>query len=188
MRHQKFGRKLKRTASHRRATLSALSVALIEHKKIRTTVAKAKETRRVVERLVTQAKRAVAGESDGKPKNVHARRLVFSFLKDRKAVSTLFGDIASKVASRPGGYTRIVKLGQRRGDGAELAVIEFVDYNTGQAKATAKGAKKTAKPDRKKAGAAKGKTTKGKATASKETAETAEQKAGSGAKTDKSTP
>jgi large subunit ribosomal protein L17 len=154
MRHLKSGRKLQRTASHRKATLSALSVALITHKKIRTTVAKAKETRMVVEKLITRAKRAVAGETDGKVKNVHARRESFSFLRDRKAVSSLFNDIAPKVATRPGGYTRVVKLGQRQGDGAELAVLELVDYNLAQEAASQKQAAKATKPRRRR-GAAK---------------------------------
>ena len=145
MRHRISGRKLGRTRSHRRATLSALSVSLIQHKKIRTTLAKAKETRMVVEKLVTRARRAVSHEGDGKPKDVHARREVFAFLRDRSAVSALFDDIALKVGTRPGGYTRVVKLGQRRGDGAEVALIEFVDYNVGQAKSAAKPDKKAAK-------------------------------------------
>lgn len=144
MRHLKSGRKLGRTRSHRKATLSALSVALISHKKIKTTVAKAKEARMVVEKLVTRAKRAVAHEGEGKPKNVHARRVVFSFLKDRTAVTTLFNEIAPKVSARPGGYTRVVKLGQRRGDGAEIALLEFVDYNVAQTK-SAKPVRKTMK-------------------------------------------
>jgi len=151
MRHLRSGRKLKRTASHRKATLSALSVALITHKKIRTTVAKAKETRMVVERLITRAKRAVARETDGTKKDVHARRESFSFLHDRKAVSSLFNDIAPKVAARPGGYTRVVKLGQRQGDGAELAVLELVDYNLAQEAAAQKQASKASKPRRKRA-------------------------------------
>lgn len=138
MRHLKSGRKLGRTRSHRKATLSALSVSLIQHKKIRTTTAKAKEARTVVEKLITRAKRAVQTEGDGKAKDVHARREVFAFLRDRTAVTTLFNDIAPKVANRPGGYTRVVKLGQRRGDGAEVAVLELVDYNVGQEKAAAK--------------------------------------------------
>ena len=150
MRHYRSGRKLKRTASHRKATLAALSTALIQHKKIWTTMAKAKEARMVVEKLITRAKKAVAQEGDGKAKNVHARREVFAFLRDRTAVSTLFNDIASKVAQRPGGYTRVVKLGQRYGDGAELAVLELVDYNTGQEKPAAKPAAKAAKSESKK--------------------------------------
>ncbi len=149
MRHLRSGRKLKRTSSHRKATLSALSVALITHKKIRTTVAKAKETRMVVEKLITRAKRAVARETDGKPKQVHARRETFSFLHDHTAVSSLFNDIAPKVATRPGGYTRVVKLGQRQGDGAELAVLELVDYNLAQEAGSQKQSGKSARPRRK---------------------------------------
>lgn len=145
MRHQKSGRKLKRTASHRRATLSALSVSLIRHKRITTTVAKAKETRMVVERLITKAKNAVAQETGTEPKkNVHARRFCFAFLRDRAIVSTLFNEIAPKVASRPGGYTRVVKLGRRMGDGAEMAVIELVDFNVAGEKAAAKPETKAA--------------------------------------------
>lgn len=149
MRHLKAGRKLGRTHSHRKATLSALSVSLIQHKRIRTTTAKAKEARMVVEKLITRAKNAVAREGDGKTKDVHARREVFAFLRERNAVSALFNDIAPKVASRPGGYTRVVKLGRRRGDGAEVAVLELVDYNTGQEK-TAKTVEKKPKDARKK--------------------------------------
>ena len=149
MRHLKSGRKLKRTASHRKATLSALSVALITHKKIRTTVAKAKETSMVVEKLITRAKNAVARETTGNQKDIHARRESYSFLRDWKAVTSLYDDIATKVATRPGGYTRVVKLGQRQGDGAELAVIELVDYNLAQEPSAQKQASKSSKPRRK---------------------------------------
>lgn len=138
MRHRKSGRKLGRTASHRKATLSSLSVALIRHKKIRTTTAKAKEARSVVEKLITRAKRAVEKEGEAKPKDVHARRVVFAFLRDREAVTTLFNEIAPKVGTRAGGYTRVVKLGRRLGDGAEVAILELVDYNTGQEKTAPK--------------------------------------------------
>ncbi|MBF8295350.1 MAG: rplQ [Bacteroidetes bacterium] len=138
MRHRKSGRKLGRTASHRKATLSSLSVALIRHKKIRTTTAKAKEARSVVEKLITRAKRAVEKEGEAKPKDVHARRMVFAFLRDREAVTTLFNEIAPKVGTRAGGYTRVVKLGRRLGDGAEVAILELVDYNTGQEKTAPK--------------------------------------------------
>jgi len=143
MRHRQSGRKLKRTASHRRALLSALSTALLRHKRITTTVAKAKETRMVVEKIITRAKNAVAkveapaggttaGENAFDKIGGHARREVGRFIKDREVVSELFSTIAEKVATRPGGYTRIVKLGQRQGDGAEMAVIELVDFNTGK--------------------------------------------------------
>ena len=136
MRHRKAGRKLKRTASHRKATLIALATALIKNKKIKTTVAKAKETRMFVEKILTRAKNAVASEGD--KKNVHARRMVSRNIKDREVVTELFGEIAQKIGNRPGGYTRVVKLGQRQGDGAEVAILELVDYNTGEAPAKPK--------------------------------------------------
>jgi large subunit ribosomal protein L17 len=138
MRHRKSGRKLKRTASHRKATLIALSTALLKSKKIKTTIAKAKETRTFIEPLITKVKNAVAAE--GEKKNIHVRRVIGKYIKDRDAMKELFTEIAPKVANRPGGYTRIVKLGQRFGDGAEVAVLELVDFNTGQA--TAKSAAK----------------------------------------------
>jgi large subunit ribosomal protein L17 len=155
MRHRKAGRKLKRTASHRRATLGALATALLKHKRITTTVAKAKETRMLVEKMITRAKnaravdaKAVAGgeraqkfiEAAG-----HARREVGRLVKDREAITDLFTVIVDKVATRPGGYTRIVKLGRRYGDNAEMAVIELVDFNAAQESAPKKKpAKKTA--------------------------------------------
>jgi large subunit ribosomal protein L17 len=166
MRHGKSGRKLKRTASHRRATLGALATALLKHKRITTTVAKAKETRMLVEKMITRAKnaravdaKAVAG-SDRAKKFIeaagHARREVAKLVKDREAVTDLFTVIAEKVATRPGGYTRIVKLGRRYGDAAEMAVIELVDFNAAQESAPKKKpAKKTAAK-----GAAKRKTAK----------------------------
>jgi large subunit ribosomal protein L17 len=144
MRHRKSGRKLKRTASHRRATLGALSTSLLRHKRITTTIAKAKETRMLVEKIITRAKNAVA-HKDAPAVAVHARREVGRMIKDRTVIGELFTTIAEKVASRPGGYTRIVKLGQRQGDGAEMAVIELVDFNTGQEPAA-----KTAAPEKKK--------------------------------------
>jgi large subunit ribosomal protein L17 len=156
MRHRKSGRKLGRTNSHRKATLIALTTALLRHKKIKTTVARAKETRMVVEKIITRAKNAVAGETAEK-KNTHARRIVARYIKDREVISELFGTIAAKVAGRPGGYTRVTKLGQRFGDGAEVAVIELVDFSTGQesAPAAAKPAKaKKAKPRKEKKGEA----------------------------------
>ena len=142
MRHRKSGRKLKRTASHRRATLGALATALLRHKRITTTVTKAKETRMLVEKIITRAKNATpdqqadAGAVPTRQQEFikaggHARREVGRLIKDRTVIGELFSTIAEKVASRPGGYTRIVKLGQRQGDGAEMAVIELVDFNTG---------------------------------------------------------
>jgi large subunit ribosomal protein L17 len=129
-----------------------LSTALLQHKRIQTTTAKAKEARTVVEKLITRAKRAVLKEGEGQPKDVHARREVFSFLRDRSAVTTLFGEIAQKVATRQGGYTRVIKLGQRRGDGAEIAILELVDYNTGQVKAAKKPAEQKDKTTAKRSG------------------------------------
>ncbi len=126
MRHRKSHRKLGVTASHRKALLAALCSALFKHKKIKTTVTKAKETRMFVEKMITRA-RSVHGDGD-KAKNVHARRMVARTIKDKDAVRELFTEIASKTASRPGGYTRIVKLGRRKGDGAEVALLELVDF------------------------------------------------------------
>ncbi len=126
--HARKGRKLKRTASHRKALLSALSTSLLRHKRIKTTLAKAKETRMVVEKLITRAKNAVAKETDGAVKNLHARREISKFVHDKEVVKTLFNEIAPKVATRPGGYTRVIKLGQRLGDGAQVALIELVDF------------------------------------------------------------
>lgn len=150
MRHRKSGRKLKRTASHRKATLNSLMTALFRHKKIQTTLARAKETRMFAEKVITRAKNAVAGETAEK-KNIHARRMVARAIKDRDVVKELFTDIAAKVANRPGGYTRVVKLGQRYGDGAQVAVLELVDYNTGQetSKTPSKSGKAKKAPGRK---------------------------------------
>ena len=119
MRHQQKGFKLGRTAAHRKATLSAMSTALIKHKRITTTHAKAKALRVYVEPLISRAK----------DDTTHNRRQVFRRLQDKYAVTELFGDIATRVGERPGGYTRIVKIGQRGGDSASMAIIELVDYN-----------------------------------------------------------
>ena len=119
MRHGQKGYKLGRTHSHRAATLAALSTALITHKRIRTTHTKAKALRQFIEPLITRSK----------TDSTHNRREVFRRLQDKRAVTELFTAIAEEVGDRPGGYTRIVKLGQRGGDGAEMAIIELVDYN-----------------------------------------------------------
>lgn len=147
MRHRKAGRKLKRTASHRRATLASLSTALLRHKRITTTVAKAKETRMVVEKLITRAKKA-ATRADAPAVGVHARREVGRLIKDKSVLKELFTTIAEKVATRPGGYTRIVKLGQRKGDGAELAMIELVDFNAGEESPAKQEPEKKSKPSK----------------------------------------
>ena len=119
MRHRKKGKKIGRTSSHLKRTLQALSNALIENKHITTTVTKAKALRPFVEPLITRAKEDTQ----------HNRREVFRHLQSNDAIDELFEDVAERVGDRPGGYTRIIKLGQRSGDGAELALIELVDYN-----------------------------------------------------------
>ncbi len=119
MRHLKAGKKLGRTASHRKATIQALSVSLIKHHRIVTTLARAKELRRFVEPVITRAKEDTP----------HHRRLAFAFLRDKEAVTHLFEEVGTLVADRPGGYTRVIKLAPRQRDGAEIAMIELVDYN-----------------------------------------------------------
>lgn len=119
MRHNKKGNHLGRKVGHRRALLKNLSQALIEHKRIFTTLAKAKALRVHIEPLVTKAKN----------NTTHSRRVVFSYLQSKEAVKELFGPIAEKIGDRPGGYVRVIKTGFRKGDGAEMAMIEFVDFN-----------------------------------------------------------
>ena len=136
MRHGDKIKNLSRTASHRRALLSNLTCQLITHKRVVTTLAKAKALRVYAEPLITKAKE----------NSTHQRRVVFSYLQDKEAVTELFSTIAEKVAGRPGGYTRIIKLGARVGDNAETALIELVDFNDiyGKGKGEAKeAAKKT---------------------------------------------
>lgn len=130
MRHGKKFNHLGRTASHRKAMLSNMASSLILHKRITTTLAKAKELRKYVEPLITKAK----------DNTTHNRRTVFSYLAHKEAVTLLFGEVAEKVANRPGGYTRILKLVNRYGDNAEMAIIELVDYN--ELMLAAKGEKK----------------------------------------------
>lgn len=120
MRHGKKINHLSRTKPHRDALLANLSVALIMHKRINTTVAKAKALRTFVEPLLTKSKEDTT----------HNRRIVFSYLQDKEAVAELFREVSSKIADRPGGYLRIIKLGNRQGDNAEMAMIELVDFNT----------------------------------------------------------
>lgn len=129
MRHRVEGRKLKRTASHRVALLRALATQLLRHKRIRTTEAKAKEARRFAEAIISRAKRAHLAETGSGTPDVHARRVVARDIKDTAVVRELFAEIAPKVAQRNGGYTRVVKLGSRLGDGARMAILELVDYN-----------------------------------------------------------
>jgi len=143
--HGRKGRKLGRTSTHRKSTLAALATSLFQHKKIKTTVAKAKETRIYVEPLITKAKRSLALTGDDKvisAQRVHTRRQIGRFIKDGEVLKTLFTEIAPKVATRPGGYTRVVKLGRRLGDSAEMAILELVDWN----EATAETKQKISKP------------------------------------------
>jgi large subunit ribosomal protein L17 len=119
MRHGKKVNHLGRTKSHRDALLANLTISLIKAKRIETTLAKAKALRMYVEPLITKSK----------TDNTHSRRTVFSYLQDKEAIKILFGEIAEKVAERNGGYTRIIKLGQRQGDNAVVALIELVDFN-----------------------------------------------------------
>lgn len=127
--HRKKGRKLKRTASHRDALMSNLSASLILHKRISTTEAKAKELRRYVEPLVSKARKARRLSSESPEKSVHLRREARKFLENKEALNILFNEICEKVGDRPGGFTRVLKTGNRFGDGARTAIIEFVDYN-----------------------------------------------------------
>lgn len=150
MRHGDKNNNLGRTASHRKALLSNLTCELIAHKRIVTTLAKAKALRKYIEPLITK----------GKENTTHQRRVVFSYLQDKEAVTELFSTIAEKVGGRPGGYTRIIKLGIRQGDNAEMALIELVDFNEiyGKGKTEAKEPAKKTRRSRttKKAGEAKG--------------------------------
>lgn len=119
MRHGKKVNHLGRTSAHRKAMLSNMAASLILHKRINTTLAKAKALRSYVEPLITRSK----------DDSTHSRRMVFSYLQSKEAVSTLFRDVAVKVAARPGGYTRILKTGNRLGDNAEMCMMELVDFN-----------------------------------------------------------
>ena len=144
MRHGKKVNHLGRTDSHRKAMMANMASSLILHKRITTTLAKAKALRVYVEPILTKAKNDTT----------HSRRTVFSYLQDKDTVSVLFREIAEKIANRPGGYTRIIKLENRLGDNAEMALIELVDYNTVYGKDTAKTEKKAT---RRRGGSGKGK-------------------------------
>lgn len=119
MRHGKKFNHLGRKAAHRKALLRNLAIALVEHKRIETTLAKAKALRKFIEPIVTK----------GRSNTMHSRRVVFSYLQNKEAVKEIFSTIAEKVGDRPGGYVRVIKTGFRRSDGAEMAMIEFVDFN-----------------------------------------------------------
>ncbi len=119
MRHNKKFNHLGRKTAHRKAMLANMASSLIVHKRITTTVAKAKALRMYIEPLITKSKKD----------STHSRRIVFSYLQDKEAVSELFREVAGKIADRPGGYTRILKTGNRLGDNADMCIIELVDYN-----------------------------------------------------------
>ena len=133
MRHNKKFNHLGRTADHRKAMLTNMAISLIKHKRITTTLAKAKALKKFVEPLITRSKNDTTT----------SRRVVFRYLQDKYAVTELFKEISTKVADRPGGYTRIIKLGIRKGDAAEMACIELVDYDENMAKTPKAAAKKT---------------------------------------------
>jgi len=155
MRHLKSGRKLKRTSSHKKALLRILATSLFEHKKIATTEAKAKELRPYAERLITKAKHALQREKqgilpDGQTIDVHNRRIVYRDIRNKAVLEELFDTIAPMVEDRPGGYTRIVKTGFRRGDGGRTAIIELVDWSSPQDGAVGLKGKKRNAPKKEK--------------------------------------
>ena len=142
MRHNKAINHLGRKSGHRKALLANMAASLILHKRIQTTVAKAKALQSYVEPLITKSK----------DDSTHSRRVVFSYLKNKEAVTELFRTVAPKIADRPGGYTRVLKTGFRQGDGADMALIELVDFNEAAlASSTKKAAKKTTRRSSKKA-------------------------------------
>ena len=142
MRHNKAINHLGRKSGHRKALLANMAASLILHKRIQTTVAKAKALQSYVEPLITKSK----------DDSTHSRRVVFSYLKSKEAVSELFRTVAPKIADRPGGYTRVLKTGFRQGDGADMALIELVDFNEAAlASAPKKAAKKSTRRSSKKA-------------------------------------
>jgi len=145
MRHGKKFNHLSRTHEHRAAMLSNMATSLIVHKRIKTTVAKAKALQKYVDPLITKSK------SD----TTHSRRIVFKYLQDKFAVTELFREVSVKVADRPGGYTRIIKLGQRLGDAAEMCIIELVDFNETLVSNNQSAKKATTRRGRKKATTAK---------------------------------
>lgn len=140
MRHSKKVNHLGRQAGHRSLMLANMAASLIKYKKINTTVAKAKALKKYVEPLLTKAK------TDSQ----HSRRIVFGYLQDKDAVKVLFGEISAKIADRPGGYTRILKTGNRLGDNAEMCLIELVDYNEHYAGTVAPAKKKSRRSAKKK--------------------------------------
>lgn len=165
MRHGKKFNHLGRKSAHRKALLRNLGIALVTHKRINTTLAKAKALRKFIEPLITKSK----------TNTTHSRRVVFSYLQNKEAVKELFGTISEKVGERPGGYVRVIKTGWRKGDGAEMAMIELVDFNevyTAGKGTTATGGKKRR---RRRRGGGGGEATAAAATTAAVTAATAEE-------------
>lgn len=162
MRHGKTINHLSRTAPHRRALLANMAISLITHKRITTTLAKAKALRKYAEPLINKSK----------TDSTHSRRVVFSYLQNKDAVTELFREVSGKIAERNGGYTRIIKLGARPGDNSEMAIIELVDFNTTYVKDGAKAAagKKRTRRSSAKAATAKTKESKAEETSSTEEA------------------
>lgn len=149
MRHNKNFNHLGRQAGHRKAMLSNMASSLIYHKRIETTLAKAKAVQQFIEPLVTKSKEDTT----------HSRRIVFAYLKQKEAVTELFRTIAPKISERPGGYTRILKIGFRKGDAAEMAIIEFVDFNDAYTLGIMPAAASEAKPKTRRSRKAAGKST-----------------------------
>ena len=141
MRHNKAINHLGRKSGHRKALLANMATSLILNKRIQTTVAKAKALQVYIEPLITKSK----------DDSTHSRRVVFSYLKNKEAVAELFRTVAPKIADRPGGYTRVLKTGFRQGDGADMALIELVDFNEAALASAKKAAKKTTRRSSKKA-------------------------------------
>ena len=140
MRHGKKFNHLSRTADHRRAMLANMAISLIMHKRITTTLAKAKALKKYVEPLITRAKDE---NNKTKMQTMNNRRVVFSYLQNKEALKELYGVVAEKIGERPGGYTRIIKLGSRQGDAADIAFIELVDFDENMLKTPKAEAKKT---------------------------------------------
>ncbi|MDD7256920.1 MAG: 50S ribosomal protein L17 [Prevotellaceae bacterium] len=141
MRHNKKFNHLSRTASHRKAMLANMAISLIMHKRITTTLAKAKALKKYVEPLLTRSK----------DDSTSSRRVVFRYLQNKEALKELFGIVAEKIGDRPGGYTRVIKLGTRQGDAAQIAFIELVDFDENMAKTPKSAAKRTRRGGKKKA-------------------------------------
>jgi large subunit ribosomal protein L17 len=137
MRHRRKGRKLNRTVSHKKALMRNLANQLFEHKEIRTTTAKAKEARSTIDRLITYAKKG----------DIHHRRLAFGFLRQKQSIKILFDEIAPTYADREGGYTRVLKLGQRQGDGAPMSLLQLVGFESLGESVKAEKKKKTKKKE-----------------------------------------